>query len=213
LSQTKPNKHIFLKQQPLIEECETINDYLYMANVLQSAQEKLYFRLKQIERDEYTWLTPFYLSKCKQRMMQVLEKEIKSGEPNMEHIIVSYDDDFINERLNASLSPFINTKFVFSARVDLLTRYTLWELKCTSEITAEHMIQTVIYAWIMRTSNTNFSKSIKIFNIKTGQLLRLEASNEQLTGIVVALLKGKYERLPPANEADFLTDCRTTLSL
>jgi ATP-dependent exoDNAse (exonuclease V) beta subunit len=213
LSQTKPNKHLFLKQQPLIQECESIHDYLYMANVLQSAQEKLYFRLKQIERDEYTWLTPFYLAKCKQRMMQVLEKEIKSGEPKMEHVIVSYDDDFINECLNASLSPFMNTKFIFSARVDLLSSHTLWELKCTSEITAEHMIQTVIYAWIMRTSNTKFSQSVKIFNIKTGQVLRLEASNEQLIEIVVALLKGKYERLPPANEADFLNDCRTTLSL
>jgi hypothetical protein len=213
LSQTKPNKHIFLKQQPLIEECETINDYLYMANVLEAAQEKLYFKLKQIERDEYTWLTPLYLAKCKQRMMQVLKTEIQSGQPKMEHVIVSYDDDYVNERLNAQLCTFMTTRFAFSARVDLLTRKCLWELKCTSEITAEHMIQTVIYAWIMRTADPNFSKSVKIFNIKTGQVFRLEALNDQLTQIVVAIIKGKYERQPPANEADFLTECKKTLSV
>ena len=211
LSQTKPHKHRYLKEQPLIPVCENISDYLYMANVLEAAQEKLYFKLKQIHRDEYTWLTPAVLGQCKRRMLQVLQKEIKRGEPKMEHVIVSYDDDFANERLNREIAPFMTDSFVFSARIDLMTVNTLWELKCTSEITAEHMIQTVVYAWIMRTLDPRFSKSVKIFNIKTGQVLRLEASHKDLTTIVVALLKGKYERQPASSETDFIASCQSVV--
>jgi hypothetical protein len=213
LAQTKPHKHRYLKEQPLIPVCENISDYLYMANVLEAAQEKLYFKLKQIHRDEYTWLTPAVLGQCKRRMLQVLQKDIKRGEPKMEHVIVSYDDDFANERLNQEIAPFMTDSFVFSARIDLMTVNTLWELKCTSEITAEHMIQTVVYAWILRTLDPRFSKSVKIFNIKTGQVFRLEASHKDLTTIMVALLKGKYERQPASSETDFISSCRAVHQL
>ncbi len=75
------------------------------------------------------------------------------------------------------------------------------------------MIQTVVYAWIMRTLDPMFSKSVKIFNIKTGQVFRLEASHEDLTTIVVALLKGKYERQPASSETDFIASCREVSGL
>ena len=208
LAQTKPNKHLYLKNQPLVKECESVEDYLYMANVLEAAQEKLYFKLKQIERNEYTWLSNGVLSECKKKMMDVLQKEIRREKPLMEHVIVTYDDEYANERLNAQLGSQMKDQFAFSGRVDLLTKHTLWELKCTSEISAEHMIQTVVYAWIVRTLEPSSKKMVKIFNIKTGQVLKLEASLDQLTTIVVAILKGKYEKKPPATEADFLTECR-----
>jgi hypothetical protein len=76
MSQTKPNKHIYLKGivQQLDPVCSSIEDYLYMANVYEATQEKLYFKLNQIERDEYTWLTPDVLSQCKHRLLSVLEE-------------------------------------------------------------------------------------------------------------------------------------------
>jgi len=208
LKQTKPNKHLYLKNQPLVPICSSISDYLYMANVYEAVQEKLYFKLKQIDRDEYTWLSPGILAECKKRMMDVLEREIRREKPFMEHVIVSYDDEYSNERLNARLGSHMKDQFAFSGRVDLMTKGVLWELKCTSEITAENMIQTVVYAWIVRTLDPGFSKKVKIFNIKTGQVLRLDASLDELTMIVVAILKGKYERQPPSTEADFLSECR-----
>lgn len=212
LAQTKPNKHLFLKNQPLVKECENIGDYLYMANVLEAAQEKLYFKVKQINRDEYTWLSANHLSECKKRMMNILRKEIQKREPKMEHSIVSYDDEYASDRINEALKPFMTDRFAFSARVDLLTHKTLWELKCTGEITTEHMIQTVIYAWIMRTIDPMFSKDVKIFNIRLGLVLKLEASIEDLTTIVVSILKGKYERAPVSTEADFLSECKNNIN-
>jgi hypothetical protein len=211
MKQTKPNKHLFLKHiiHHLNPICENISDYLYMANVFEAAQEKLYFKLKQIGPGEYTWLTPKVLLECKKRMMHVLEKEIMDEEPHMEKYIVTYDDAYATERINECLSPFFpNEKFLFSARTDLLTNRTLWELKCTSEITAEHMIQTVIYDWIMRTIDPDFSKDVKIFNIRTGNVLQLNASKPVLDRIVVALLKGKFDKAHPSSETDFVNECR-----
>ena len=210
MSHSKPNKHLFLKRviRELSPICENLEDYLYMANVYEATQEKLYFKLKQIDRAEYTWLTPAVLRQCKRRIMEVLEKEILESEPKVEETIIRYDDEYENGRLNDCLSPYLKDSFAFCARIDLLTENTLWELKCTSDITAEHMIQTIVYAWIMRTVNPNFSKSVKIFNIRTGQVMRLDAEKSVLDTIVVALLKGKYEETPPTTAEDFLTECK-----
>ena len=145
-------------------------------------------------------------------MMNILGKEIQKREPKMEHSIVSYDDEYASDRINEALKPFMTDRFAFSARVDLLTHKTLWELKCTGEITTEHMIQTVIYAWIMRTIDPMFSKDVKIFNIRLGLVLKLEASIEDLTTIVVSILKGKYERAPVSTEADFLSECKNNIN-
>lgn len=212
ISQTKPNKHLYLKDiiGKLNPVCENISDYLYMANVFEATQEKLYFKLNQIQPDEYTWLTPDVLSECKQRLLKVLEQEILMGEPQVEKEIIHYLDEYEHQLIHQCLGPHFaeNERFQFCARVDFITEDTLWELKCTSEITAEHMIQTVIYAWIMRTIDPGFSKNVKIFNIRTGQILRLETSKSVLDHIVITLLKGKYEKQEPFTDEEFLDACR-----
>lgn len=215
MSQTKPNKHLYLKGIVLQLDpvCSSIEDYLYMANVYEATQEKLYFKLNQIERDEYTWLTPDVLSQCKHRLLSVLEEEIMMEKPEIEKTIIQYDDDLSHALIQQCLSPYFSGKevFQFTARIDLMTHSTLWELKCTSEITAEHMIQTVIYAWIMRTIDPKFSRTVKIFNIRTGQILRLDAEKSTLDKIVVSLLKGKYVKQEPISDDMFVRTCRKSI--
>ena len=211
MANTKPNKHLYLKAivANLDPVCASIEDYLYMANVFEATQEKLYFKLNQIQCDEYVWLTPEVLKKCKKRLLEVLEKEIMMGEPEMERTIIDCLDEEGNRRLHECLAPYFpaNQQFQFTARVDLITEETLWELKCTSEITAEHMIQTVVYAWIMRTNDPMFSKKVKILNIRTGQVYELVAEKEKLDKIMVAILKGKYGEQPPFTDSEFLKEC------
>lgn len=215
MSQTKPNKHIYLKGivQQLDPVCSSIEDYLYMANVYEATQEKLYFKLNQIERDEYTWLTPDVLSQCKHRLLSVLEEEIMIEKPEIEKTIIDCADELPHALIQQCLSPYFSGKevFQFTARIDLMTHSTLWELKCTTEITAEHMIQTVIYAWIMRTIDPKFSKTVKIFNIRTGQILRLDARKSILDKIVVSLLKGKYVKQEPISDDLFVRTCRKSI--
>jgi hypothetical protein len=218
ISQIKPDKHQYLRTivSKLDPICNSVEEYLYMANVHQATEEKLYFKLKQIERDEYDWLSPEVLKKCKKRLLDVLESEITSGggheeaeEPEMEKTIIDCMNEEGNQKINAFLSNHFpsNQQFQFTARVDLITRDTLWELKCTSEISAEHMIQTVIYAWIMRTIDPTFSKKVKIFNIRTGEVLELVAEKAALDKIVLALLKGKYGDQTTLTDAEFLKEC------
>jgi hypothetical protein len=109
-------------------------------------------------------------------------------------------------------------KIRFSGRADLITKRTLWELKCTGSLTIEHKLQTILYAWLWTIVNTpgiasacdaeNMKpREVRLFNIKTGEILRLNATFEELTIIVVELLRGKYERKNPKTNEEFLQDC------
>lgn len=96
------------------------------------------------------------------------------------------------------------TKYRFSARLDMVTQESVWELKCCQQITLDHQLQVVIYAWLWRTLHPECTKKVKIFNIKTGEILELCATNDDLTTIVVELLRGKYEKPIHLTDAQFL---------
>jgi hypothetical protein len=180
-----------------------------MANVYVATQEKLYFKLKQIQQDEYQWLTPSVLAKCKKRIMRVLDPECIMGEcPQIEKTVLQKFDDNAHRNIDECLSKYFSTdQFRFTARIDLMTDQTLWEIKCCSVISMDHLLQVVIYAWIMRTLDAEFSQKIKIFNIKTGEILRLEADKSLLDKIMILLLKGKYGKQTQMNTETFIEDC------
>jgi len=210
MKNTRHNEHIFLKKcmKYMNPECSSVSDYLYMANVLEACQEKLYFKLNQISSEEYDWLTNDILIKCKKRLIDVLSEELEMGQPDMEEQIIHYSDDDSNILIDDCLSRYFPNKlFRFSARSDLITRNTLWELKCTSELSEEYLIQTVIYAWILKTIDPTNTKMVKIFNIKTGEIRRLETDKIILDKIMVLLLNGKYSKKENVCDDDFLHVC------
>ena len=83
----------------------------------------------------------------------------------------------------------------------------MWELKCTSKITIDHLLQVVTYAWLWKILVAD-DRNIRILNIKTGELLELCASLDELTFIVVALLKGKYCDPIVKTDEEFVRDCQ-----
>ena len=99
-------------------------------------------------------------------------------------------------------------KYRFTARVDIITENIVWELKCTKELSIENKLQLVIYAWLWRnrTNHTGDEKQFKLFNIRTGEMLRLEATNEELTVIVMELLKSKFKKTEPKTDDEFVAD-------
>jgi len=211
MSNTKPNEHIFLKNiiKDLSPDFETVNDYLYLANIYVASQEKLYFKLKQIERDEYDWLKPEILSKCKERLLNVLEEECRMERPMVEETMINVLDEeahvYIDELLDRH---FPKKKFRFTARIDLATLKTVWELKCTTTISQDHLLQVVIYCWLWRRIHPMCRREFKILNIKNGEILRLDTTEDILDKIVISLLNGKYEDHVQPNDEDFLLDCR-----
>jgi hypothetical protein len=72
----------------------------------------------------------------------------------------------------------------------------------------------VIYAWLWRltrepgeSAESNTNLDFKILNIKTGEILRVDATIDELTQIMVALLKGKYGEPVVKTDEEFIADC------
>jgi hypothetical protein len=213
------NDHIFLKEivNSLPDKIETINDYLYVANVSVAVQETLYFKLKQIEPDEYNWLTDDMVMACKNRLREVIGPDCENTMPSVEDTIIHESSEEQHEKIDEYLRTIFDEtqQFRFTGRVDLISETIAWELKCTSEITIEHLVQVIIYAWLwkMRHSYTEEyeEKVFKIFNIKTGEIFRLDATMEDLNTIVTTLLKGKFQEPVKKTDDEFIEDCQNCI--
>jgi hypothetical protein len=136
----------------------------------------------------------------------------------MEYTILHYADTDKQQKIDDVLKPlFPNGElFKITGRIDLITELCVWELKCTTQITIDHMLQVVLYAWLWRIviEDVEYLSNIrdfKIFNIKTGEIYQLFATMEELTDIVVAVLRGKYEKLIIKNDNEFIEECRQTI--
>lgn len=215
IAELKENEHQYLKEivHEISEEMTSISDYLYLANVLIALQEKLYFKLKQIDKTEYTWLSPKIVAQCNSRLENTIGKECNNKKPKIEKLIIQQKDEDAHEEIDEFLSNVMetNAKFRFTARVDLVTEDTVWENKCTTILSIDHKLQLVIYAWLWKMTHRedegNKEKKYKLFNIKTGEVLVLDATNEQLNYIMIELLKGKYFVQEKKNDDEFIEDC------
>jgi hypothetical protein len=238
-------------------------------------QEKLYFKLSQIDKNEYIWLTEEMMTKCNERMDRVIgntplheggspeeasEEDLEEGSEeescegsseqscegseeesskeseeessdgseeesseeessdgaislqqsiplsNEKHDeIESFENTFIHHSqddkhmiIDEILGPYLQKmeKYRFTARLDLITTKCVWELKFVNEISIEHYLQFIIYAWLWKCVYNDESeglKEFKLFNIRKEEVYILSASLEELTEIVVLIIKGKYE--------------------
>ena len=222
----KANQHAFLKQvvSDLPRKLTTIEDYLYLANVSVAVQERLYFKLKQIGRNEYTWLTDSMVAQCRARLDKTIGGE-QSSETQVELTIIRQSEDADHERIDAFIANHFpeTERFRFTGRVDLVTDRTVWELKCTSKISMDHLLQVVIYAWLWRMTrdqdqdqcnaksdgqdkakSEDQEKVFKILNIKTGEIQRLDATMEELNCIMVTLLRGRYAEVKVKTDEEFM---------
>ena len=176
--------------------CDTIAEYLFTTCLFSATQECLYSRIKQIPIDNYTWLTDDIVKRCFSRLDGTIGVECKAGAWKTEAYIIRQTEDLnhilIDEILNET---FPNTIYRFSARADLITETSLWELKCTSQLTLEHKLQLVIYAWLYECSysynHNNSKKNYYLLNMKTNEHLQLIATREQLTQIIIEVIMGK----------------------
>jgi hypothetical protein len=209
-------KNEFLKKtiENLPKNIETISDYLYFANICLAIQESLYFKLKQIAPDEYNWLSEDTVMECKNRLKNTVGKDCQNEMPKIEEYVIYCSMDEQHVQIDHLLSPlFDGRKFRFTARVDIITENILWELKCTSEISIDHKLQLVIYAWLwnMRVNPDGFQnkdvKKFKIYNIKTNELMTLNASIEELNYIVISILKGRFTKTKEKTLEEFIYDC------
>lgn len=214
MKNTGENEYLFLKyliREKMPPHCVTIPDFLLSANIYSAVTEKLYSKVKQIQK--YEWMDEQKMDECIERMKQTIfgetEGPTEEGGVEVEKTIIHFGNDMEKEmeKINRVLNPYFrNDNFKFSARVDLITPDVVWELKFTNSNSIEHFLQVVIYAWIWRTIG-NETRDFQLFNIKTGECWLLQATEEELLDIMVILLRGKYGELVVKNDADFLLEC------
>ena len=208
----RPNEHVFLRQMfdTLPTSCHSISDYLYVSNMYSSFQERLYYKLKQIDVSEYTWLSEPTMKRCMDALssmftdVQTFMPEVTILNDQMEYAH-SHIDTFLEHALSSSGTQK-PTKFRFKARVDLITDTELWEFKCCSALSIDHFLQLIIYAWLwnMIPNHIQQSKRFYLYNIKTGERWELIGTLEDWSSIVVALLKGKYQTQETLNDDSFV---------
>ena len=220
--QFKEGEYLYLKRvfESLSPFCRTPAEYLYMSNVYIAFQEKLYFKLKQI--DVYEWLTEKMITQTNERMDRIIcdpdntEDEIERFEDTFIH----YSQDDKHVVIDEMLQPHIQTseKYRFTARLDLITTQRVWELKFVNELTIDHYLQFVIYAWLWKcvyrddAEEENTHKEFYIFNIRKEEIFRISASFEELTEIVVLIIKGKYEPTATQSDDEFVNSVRLSQS-
>lgn len=209
------DKHKYLHNMvdTMPEKCETIEEYLFVANLCIAVQERLYSKLKQLREDEYDWLTPEMVSACVAQFERVVGPFCHTEEWQAEFTIVTqnrdedhfYIDKFVQNALQSDA-----VVYRIGARADLMTTNTLWEMKCTTNLTIEHKMQLVWYMWLwymQMPSKERMTKQYKtgyLFNVKTGELLQLQASMEELNLIVREMIKDKFKEEIPKTDPEFL---------
>ena len=205
LENTRPNEYVYLKnvfREKMPRECQTITDFLLSANIFTAVQEKLYSRLRQIQR--YDWIPEEKMEETLTRMKQIIlgEEVLLTTE---EHIVdYGASKEAETAEINRVLKRYFPEKtFEFSACVDLITDKAVWELKFVNHINVEHFLQVVVYAWIWRTIGRE-PKVFRLFNIKSGEYWTLDATYEDLTDMMVWMLEGKYGEQTVKNDEEFL---------
>jgi hypothetical protein len=195
--------------QTLPEEMKSSEDYLKLASINVAVQESLYFRLKQIDTNDYNWLTDSVVNGCMQRLKDTINYDCQNEEPRSEASIYEYNNDDLYDKIDRETTQYIpNKKFRFAARVDLITEKTIWELKTTSDLTIDHKLQLVIYAWLWEMRPLNEDKVFRLYNVKNNHLLRLNASVEELNLVVKTILKCRYIKAALKTDEEFIDDCK-----
>lgn len=221
LDEMKDHEHKFLKEvaSKMPTTFTKPADYLYLANVYTAFQEKLYFKLKQISPDDYNWLTDAMMNQCKKRLDRFIGSECETAKPLIEKTLIHQSQEIDHEHIDQFLGEYFeyNIKFRFTARLDIVTTQTVWEIKCVREITMDHQLQLIVYAWlyemIKKPSSTPLHQhQFKIFNIRTGEIQKLVADREHLDFIVISLLQGKYQEIEKISDDAFLNMCANTFT-
>jgi hypothetical protein len=140
-------------------------------------------------------------------------KECEESKPLIEKTIIHSSQELEHEVIDTYLDKYFEDgiQFRFTARTDLITADTVWEIKCVKELTLDHQLQLIIYAWLYQMLGYN-EKVFKLFNIRTNEVLELIATKEELDFVLISLLQGKYQKMERKSDNEFLEETIQKLS-
>jgi hypothetical protein len=172
----------------------SISRYLLLGNIFIALSENIYFKLNQI--DNYNWLNQNMIDVC----FKNLENNVQNNAVYEQVICDGCKNYFTFEH---ELYGDIN----IAGRVDAYDDNYVWEFKCVSALTMEHLLQLLIYAWIWeKCMGTN--KKYRILNIRTGEVRELNYQSHMVDAIIELLFINKYDPKFKDSDKDFRKKCK-----
>ncbi len=173
-----------------------INYLLYISTLYDATLNGYMHRTKQIAA--YDWLSIEDLDICN----DVLRSNIGDVD----------DGSLICFELLYKNIQFLETKYSLTGIVDILNKEKkqLWEIKCTSSIDNEHILQLAIYAWMSFTKDKTLFE-YKLLNVCTNEVICLIFDYEKVTNTIDYLIKSKYDKKVSLTDTEFIKYCLTPL--
>lgn len=164
-----------------------LKDYLRLANIRESVSSGTLSNLNQIR--DYDWLKNHHFNKCKYNMdkvfgVQRLEFEIPLS-------LIMDHNKYGKIELIGSLDISTNEN-------------NIYELKCTENLTITNKLQLVVYAYMWKKLYPDDNKRFYLFNIRTSEILELDANRDEIDKIMEILIKNKIEKYETISDEEFI---------
>lgn len=185
---------------------EDIKHFLRFANIIQRHSTGFMSRTEQIQ--DYTWFPDIKKNACMKHMCKRIQgADVLNIEKTLSLISNNHTHTTKDDRGIAICHPRYG-KFMLTGRIDVETSDTVWEVKCVDEITMEHQMQLVVYAfmWMKMVDNgVEEPKTFKLFNARDGQVHVLDVRSHLINEIVEAIFQAKLDQLHRLTDQEFLS--------
>jgi len=195
----------------------SLEEQLLLTNIYKSFKEQLLFKVAQIQH--YDWLSQENIDSIFSNMDKHIHEPTKlkyevtivsnnfhtKKEKEREIEIYRLIDEFTEQHLGIEFGVIR-----FEAIVDALSDTTIWEFKCVEEITTEHKLQLLIYAWLWKMTHTE-TKLFKLMNIRTGEVQTLNAYSTLLDDIILLIIQSKFQKPIVKTDEEFIENCKNII--
>jgi AAA domain len=152
-----------------------IRSDIYLAVLFTACTSQLYHKLTQIDR--HNWLTYDQIQPC----IDILDRFTSTSTG------LCYEHPLIADILSPT-----HGRISMEGRIDICDDETIWEVKCVENLTFDHELQLVVYAWMWKQvySDTR-PRMFKLINVRSGEIRQL-GTDIDLDAIMRVLLDNKY---------------------
>jgi thymidine kinase len=158
--------------------------YLKQANILWAHSENLIYRLNQIKT--YDWLDGddgVKWDKLKQNFDLIDQHNIHKSE-------VIYEYPIMNANMLFGYKKGDGRIMYINGIIDAYVNDTIFEFKCTNELTIENKLQLIFYSWMMHYIHKKDFTCI-LLNLKNGEAYKLMNNNKLINDICVKIINSK----------------------
>lgn len=186
--------------QQLREIATDPSKVLLLAALLNCERDHLFVPLLQLPRD-FLWLPASSFAFGEQRLRATLQDQTAC------ELEVETKLEWTSEA---------GFKYVLEGVLDCQTDQTVYEFKCTQELTFSHQLQTALYAfmtWQIKSAHRGGGTPprVKLYNVNTNELQELVSEKEELWQVLSLLLHAKENPIRKISTEDFLNTCQETL--